>query len=113
MKFSTWWRTSIRAASGTARCFARNSKRNPFVRLLTLLLERRRRRGWLSDDDLRAVATEAKTPLYRVQELVSFYPHFRRQPPPRFEIGICRDVACRLANGPALTASLQRPFPGQ
>jgi NADH:ubiquinone oxidoreductase subunit E len=39
--------------------------------LIQILLERQRRRGWLSDDDLRAVAAETKAPLYRVQDLLS------------------------------------------
>jgi NADH:ubiquinone oxidoreductase subunit F (NADH-binding) len=69
--------------------------------LLTRLFERQRRRGWLADEDLRAVAAEARAPLYRVQELVSFYPHFRRTPPPKVDVALCRDIACRLAGGPA------------
>ena len=81
--------------------------------LIQVLLERQSRHGWLSDDDLRAVAADAKAPLYRVQELVSYYPHFRRRPPPKFEIAVCRDIACRLANGPALAAELQQRFAGQ
>src|SRR5262249_46831574 len=38
-------------------------------------------------------------PLYRLQELVSFYPHFRTTPPPRVELTVCRDMSCWLAGG--------------
>jgi len=82
------------------------------VRLLTRLFERQRRRGWLADEDLRAVAAEARVPLYRVQELVSFYPHFRRSPPPTYDIGLCRDVACHLAGSSGCADHLRRRWQG-
>ncbi|MBK8255989.1 MAG: NAD(P)H-dependent oxidoreductase subunit E [Polyangiaceae bacterium] len=56
-------------------------------------------RGYLRDEDLRAVAVQEKVPLYRVEGVVSFYPHFRRTPPPKVEVAVCRDVSCRLAGG--------------
>jgi NADH:ubiquinone oxidoreductase subunit F (NADH-binding)/NADH:ubiquinone oxidoreductase subunit E len=61
-------------------------------------------RGWLSDDDLRALAERLNLPLYRLESVVSFYPHFRRTPPPRVSVALCRDVACRLAGGPDFCA---------
>ncbi|HHH29637.1 MAG TPA: nitroreductase family protein, partial [Polyangiaceae bacterium] len=54
-------------------------------------------RGHLDDASLRALGEELKVPLYRLQELVSFYPHFRKDPPKRVHLSICRDVACRMA----------------
>jgi len=54
-------------------------------------------KGYLRDDDLRALAERLNVPLYRLEGVVSFYPHFRRTPPPRVEVALCRDVSCRLA----------------
>lgn len=55
-------------------------------------------RGYLPDAELEKVAREARVPLYRVQEVASFFPHFRREwdRPPRVEIHVCRDMACHL-----------------
>lgn len=63
--------------------------------------------GWLSDDVLRTFSAETNTPLFRLQEVASFYPHFRREPPPRATAHVCRDAACRLADGVAYSAAIR------
>lgn len=55
--------------------------------------------GYLRDADLRALSERLNQPLYRLQAVASFYPHFRRTPPPHVEVAVCRDVTCRLAGG--------------
>jgi NADH:ubiquinone oxidoreductase subunit F (NADH-binding)/NADH:ubiquinone oxidoreductase subunit E len=72
--------------------------------IIDALTELQHEHGWLRNEDLQALAAQLGVPLYRVEGLVSFYPHFRRQPPPRAEVAICRDVACRLAGGTDLCA---------
>lgn len=67
------------------------------IQRLTALQEER---GWLSESSLRELARSANVPLHRLQELVSFYPHFRTAPPPRTEVAVCRDVACWLNGAP-------------
>src|SRR5262245_44398255 len=68
------------------------------MRLITRLLQLQESHGYLTDELLRHAAREAKVPLYRVQGLVSFYPHFRTTPPPKKSIAVCRDMACWLAD---------------
>jgi formate dehydrogenase len=68
------------------------------MRLITRLLELQESHGYLTDELLRQVAREQRVPLYRVQGLVSFYPHFRTTPPPAKPIAVCRDMACWLAD---------------
>ena len=60
--------------------------------------------GYLPDAELARVAREAGVPLYRVQEVASFFPHFRQQwdPPARVEVRICRDMSCHLAGADRL-----------
>jgi formate dehydrogenase/NADH-quinone oxidoreductase subunit F len=81
------------------------------MRLLSLLHAAQERHGFLSDATLRELAREANVPLYRLQELVSFYPHFRTSPPPRVELSVCRDASCWLAGG-AECANQLRHQPG-
>ena len=61
------------------------------------------RLGYLPDAELAKVAREAAVPLYRVQEVAGFFPHFRQEwnKPPRVEIRVCRDMSCHLAGSPA------------
>ncbi|MEX1230335.1 MAG: NADH-ubiquinone oxidoreductase-F iron-sulfur binding region domain-containing protein [Planctomycetaceae bacterium] len=67
------------------------------MKLLRAMSERQHAHGYLSNDTLRELAKEFRVPLYRLEGLVSFYPHFRRSPPPQRVIQVCRDVVCRLA----------------
>jgi len=55
--------------------------------------------GYLPDVELVKLSQEIKAPLYRLQEVASFFPHFRQQwsPPPYVEIKVCRDMSCHLA----------------
>ena len=77
------------------------------MRLLAQLFELQHRCGHLRAEDLQTLAAEARVPLYRLQGLISFYPHFRSTPPPRYEIGLCRDMACWLANGKEIHAQVK------
>ncbi len=69
------------------------------MNLLHQLHELQLKHGWLSDDVLRAFSIEQTIPLYRLQEVASFYPHYRRSPPPKHTVSVCRDVACMIAKG--------------
>jgi len=65
-------------------------------------------RGFLSEDALRELAYASKTPLYRLQELVSFYPHFRTTPPSPTTVQVCRDMSCHLAGSDGLAARISK-----
>jgi formate dehydrogenase/NADH-quinone oxidoreductase subunit F len=77
------------------------------MRLIGLLTAAQEEHGFLSPDTLRALAREANVPLHRLQQLVSFYPHFRTTPPPRVELAVCRDMSCYLAGGEACAKKLK------
>ncbi len=68
-------------------------------RLIDALNESQHERGYLSKEQLRHLAVQLEVPLYRLQELVSFYPHFRSEPPKRVQLSVCRDVVCHMAGG--------------
>ncbi len=67
--------------------------------IIPALYERQQQRGgYLTDADMRAVADRSNVPLYRIQSLVTFFPHFRTTPPAAVEVHICRDMSCHLRN---------------
>jgi len=70
-------------------------------------------RGYLAEGDLRALADRMRLPLYRLESVASFYPHFRRTPPPRVAVSLCRDVSCRLAGGAGWCARAREALAGQ
>ncbi len=70
------------------------------MHLLRELMALQEEHGWLSDQILRELAEKRNVPLYRLEGLVSFYPHFRRQSPKPVNVQVCRDVVCRMKGGP-------------
>ena len=66
------------------------------------------RHRWLPGEELRKLAARTGTPLHRLQEVASFFPHFRLAPPPAVEVRICHDMACHQAGCPRLKADVER-----
>jgi formate dehydrogenase beta subunit len=52
--------------------------------------------GWLPREELAALSREVHRPLYEIEGLISFYPHFRTEPPKPVALHVCRDLACWL-----------------
>lgn len=73
-----------------------------------LYARQKQRGGYLTDTDLRSTADELSVPLYRVQALVSFFPHFRLEPPPAVEMHVCRDMSCHLRGSVGMTERLAK-----
>src|SRR2546430_2286600 len=52
--------------------------------------------GWLPREELVALSRDVHRPLYEIEGLVSFYPHFRTDPPVKAELRVCHDLSCWL-----------------
>ena len=65
------------------------------------------RLGYLPKDEVEAFARESGVPLHRLHEVISFFPHFRLEPPPEVEVLVCRDLACHLRGAPVILESLR------
>ena len=72
-----------------------------------------RTHGYLPDGELRALADRIDVPLYSLQSVASFYPHFFLTPPARAEVRVCGDMTCHRYNGNGLREALERRFQGQ
>src|SRR5579863_10389238 len=57
--------------------------------------------GWLPREELEALSRDVRRPLYEIEGIVSFYPHFRTEPPKRTEIRVCHDLSCWLRGADA------------
>ena len=66
------------------------------------------RHGFLPKSELRALAARTGTKLHRIQEVASFFPHFRLDSPPPIQISICQDLSCQLRGACETIGSLQR-----
>jgi formate dehydrogenase/NADH-quinone oxidoreductase subunit F len=70
--------------------------RFPGPSLIPSLNAIQREHGWLPRAQLERLARETRRPLYEIEGLITFYPHFRTQPPPKVEVTVCRDLSCWL-----------------
>src|SRR4051812_16932915 len=68
----------------------------PGPSLIPALNAIQRRCGWLPRDELVALSREVRRPLYEIEGLISFYPHFRTTEPKAVQIAVCHDLTCWL-----------------
>jgi formate dehydrogenase/NADH-quinone oxidoreductase subunit F len=52
--------------------------------------------GWLPREELVALSRDVKRPLYEIEGLISFYPHFRTTEPKTVQLAVCHDLTCWL-----------------
>ena len=78
------------------------------MELLRELLDLQHQHGYLEQDHLEDLARRRGVPRYRLEGLVSFYSHFRRTPPPKRHIAVCRDVVCRMHGCEDLRGQLEQ-----
>jgi NADH:ubiquinone oxidoreductase subunit F (NADH-binding)/NADH:ubiquinone oxidoreductase subunit E len=64
------------------------------------------RAGWLPREELVALSREVRRPLYEIEGLISFYPHFRTDPPRRVQLRACHDLTCWLRGADEKIAAL-------
>src|SRR6185312_16940305 len=72
-----------------------------------------RSHGYLPEPALRALADRLDVPLFRLQAVASFYPHFFLKPPARAEVRVCGDMACHRRGGNQLREQLAARYQGQ
>jgi formate dehydrogenase beta subunit len=72
-----------------------------------------RAHGYLPEGELRALAERLTIPLFRLQGVASFYPHFFLKPPARAEVRVCGDMACHRSGGNDMRERLSSRYQGQ
>jgi formate dehydrogenase/NADH-quinone oxidoreductase subunit F len=66
--------------------------------------------GWLPREELVALSRDVHRPLYEIEGLVSFYPHFRTEPPKKTEIRVCHDLSCWLRGADARIDAIRQRY---
>ena len=68
----------------------------PGPSLIPALYEIQDEHGWLPREALVKLSRDMRRPLYEIEGLTSFYPHFRTEPPAKVDLHVCRDLSCWL-----------------
>ena len=71
----------------------------PGPSLIPALQAIQERVGWLPREELVALSREVRRPLYEIEGLISFYPHFLTEPPKTVTLQVCHDLSCWLQGG--------------
>jgi formate dehydrogenase/NADH-quinone oxidoreductase subunit F len=66
--------------------------------------------GWLPREELVALSRDVHRPLYEIEGLISFYPHFRTEPPKKTEIRVCHDLSCWLRGADARIEAIRERY---
>jgi formate dehydrogenase/NADH-quinone oxidoreductase subunit F len=66
--------------------------------------------GWLPREELVALSRDVRRPLYEIEGLVSFYPHFRTDPPVMTELRVCHDLSCWLRGADERIAAIRERY---
>ena len=72
-----------------------------------------RAHGYLPEAELRSLAERLELPLFRLQAVASFYPHFFLKPPARAEVRVCGDMACHRYGANQMRERLEARYQGQ
>jgi NADH:ubiquinone oxidoreductase subunit F (NADH-binding)/NADH:ubiquinone oxidoreductase subunit E len=84
--------------------------RFPGPSLIPALNAIQERVGWLPREELVTLSHEVHRPLYEIEGLISFYPHFRTEAPKPVELRACHDLSCWLRGGEKQIAALRERY---
>ncbi|HLN06981.1 MAG TPA: NAD(P)H-dependent oxidoreductase subunit E, partial [Acidimicrobiales bacterium] len=81
--------------------------RFPGPSLIPALTAIQHEHGWLPREELVKLSLATRRPLYEIQGLISFYPHFRTEQPRVASVRVCHDLSCWLKDADATIASIR------
>jgi formate dehydrogenase beta subunit len=84
--------------------------RFPGPSLIPKLTAIQREHGWLPREELVKLSRDERRPLYEIEGVISFYPHFRTELPRKVELTVCQDLSCWLHGGEEGLAELRSRY---
>ncbi len=84
--------------------------RFPGPSLIPSLHSIQREHGWLPREELVRLSRDTRRPLYEIEGLISFYPHFRVDSPPKVEVAVCHDLSCWLHGADEQIAAIRARY---
>jgi len=65
-------------------------------------------RGYIADEDIDALVAYLKVPRVQIEEVLSYYTQYRRQPIGRWHLQTCQNVSCSMRGAERITDHLCR-----
>lgn len=78
------------------------------TRIAKMLQDSQHKHGFIQDSEIQRISDQVGEPIRVIQDVVSFFPHFRRTEPPKCHVYVCRDMSCRLRGSVAMSKQLRQ-----
>lgn len=78
------------------------------TRIAKMLQDSQHKHGFIQDSEIQRISDQVGEPIRVIQDVVSFFPHFRRTEPPKCHVYVCRDMSCRLRGSVAMSKHLRQ-----
>jgi NADH-quinone oxidoreductase subunit E len=65
-------------------------------------------RGWIAEEDIDGLTEYLGVPRIQIEEVLSFYTQYRREPAGRWHLEVCRNVSCSMRGSERLLGHLCR-----
>ena len=78
------------------------------TRIAKMLQDSQHKPGFIQDSEIQRISDQVGEPIRVIQDVVSFFPHFRRTEPPKCHVYVCRDMSCRLRGSVAMSKHLRQ-----
>ena len=78
------------------------------TRIAKMLQDSQHEHGFIHPSEIKRISDQVGEPVRVIQDVVSFFPHFRNTPPPKCHVYVCRDMSCRLRGSAVMSERLRK-----
>ncbi len=78
------------------------------TRIAKMLQDSQHEHGFIQSSEVQRISDQVGEPVRVIQDVISFFPHFRKTAPPKCHVYVCRDMSCRLRGAVAMSEQLRQ-----
>ena len=78
------------------------------TRIAKMLQDSQHEHGFIQSSEIQRISDQVGEPVRVIQDVISFFPHFRKTAPPKCHVYVCRDMSCRLRGSVAMSEQLRQ-----
>lgn len=83
------------------------TERQVGTRIAKMLHDSQEKYGFIQVSEIQRISDHVGEPIRVIQDIISFFPHFRKTAPPQCHTYVCRDMSCRLRGSVAMSEQLR------
>ncbi|MCY2983904.1 MAG: NAD(P)H-dependent oxidoreductase subunit E [Planctomycetota bacterium] len=83
------------------------TERQVGTRIAKMLQDSQHEHGFIQTSEIQRISDQVGEPIRVIQDVISFFPHFRKDAPPKCHAYVCRDMSCRLRGSVAMSEQLR------